>query len=220
MHNTVVILMIVVACVLCVLFGAANFASKTKILVETPLYASPNFNGEISLEKLLQNESVEIIGEEIRDAAGNGWYRIRYNSYAGYVPSGYVFFTPGNDDYNVIVSKVTATQMSEEICIYAYYDESSEVVGKLSDGEKVDIVLDQYDYGAFSKIVYNNGYYFIKTKNVTTGLTYNQKIALIIVAILIVILIVGCVMAVMLYKKKKRSVKPVDNNENEAKNRI
>lgn len=202
---------LIIVCFLCILLCAAAKADKTKILIETPLYASPDFDGDVSLEKLLRNETVEIIGEKI-NVNGTDWYQIRYTTYEGYVPAGYVFFTVGTDDYKVVVEKISASSMSEIINVYSYYDETSDVVGTLVDGEKVNVVLDQEDYGEFSKVVYNNGYYFVKKVNITTGLTYNQQIALIIVSVMIGLLVVGGVFGATVYRKKKKSAKPVSED--------
>lgn len=204
----VILLVVITAVVFCALFMGAAPASKSKILIETPLYKEPDFDSEKHLEKLPQNESVEILEEEVFDANGRGWLYVSYTAYKGYVPSGYVYYTTGNDDYNVIVAKATTSKMSEKINVYSYFDEKSEVVGTLVDGEKINLIDDGEDYGEFRKVVFGGGYYFIRSINVTTGMTLNQKVALIIIAVLVAFLIIGAVLGYTLYKRKKKNAKP------------
>lgn len=210
--------LILCICVVFCIFCGATKANVAKILIETPLFAEMDLSGEKVLDTVKQNETVEVVGEPLLDTNGTSWQKIRYNNhYEGYILSSYLYYTSKTDDYSVQVAKATGKSMTEEIKIYRHYDEESDVAGTVVDGEKINVVIgDKTDYGDFTKIVYKNEYCFIKTENVTTSLTYNQRIALYISLALIVLLIaVGTVIAVVITKRKREFLKKEKEREEE-----
>ena len=62
-------------------------------------------------------------------------------------------------------------------------------------------------YGEYLKVIYDGEYYFVKSENVTTGLTYNQKLALIISGGLIGGGLAVAFTVIVLVRKKRASVK-------------
>lgn len=203
----VTIIITVIAVVFCI-FNAAAPVSHTRILLTTSLYKEADFDSEIVLKDLKANETVEKIGDKVVGTDGKEWILIQYNGqYEGYVPNAYLYETAGTEDYDLIVVKVTGSTTTEEIPLYFYYDENSEIVGKLVDGEKLNLVKDDTSYGEFSKVVYDGKYCFVKTNNITTGLTHNQKLAVIISSALFALLLVTGVVAVLIIQKKKKEGK-------------
>ena len=197
----------IIAVVFCI-FSAASPVYATKILLNTPLYQEASFDSETVLKEIRTNETVEKIGDVVRDETGKEWIKVRYNErYEGYVPYGYLYQSAGTEDYDMQVVKVTGSSTSEKIPLYSYYDTNSEIVGELVDGEKLNLVLDDNSYGEFSRVIFDGKYCFVKTSNITTGLTYNQKLALIISVALFVLLLAAGVVAVVIIQKKKKSGK-------------
>ena len=81
----------------------------------------------------------------------------------------------------------------------------SETVGVdkyVHDGEKISVIDDGIDYGAFVLIEYDGERYFIYSDNVTTGLSYNQLIAVIIIAGVAGLIIVVSVVLMIIKRRK------------------
>ena len=205
-----IIVLLVVATVLpfAILASAAKPADSYKIILDTPLYAEADFSAETVLESIPKNEPVEIIGEAIKDGENREWIKIKYNGYyEGYVPYGYLYKSSVYDQYDMQVAKATGNASSSKINVYRFFDENSEIVTTLSDGDRINVVLDNGEYGKFSKIVYGDSYLFVKTENVTTGLTYNQRLAVIISGALILGLLIVGVVAVVIVHRRRRALK-------------
>lgn len=203
----IVTILFVVLAVFC-LFSASSPVFSYKILLDTPLYGDIGFDAEQVLKEIKRNETVDVIGEVTTDLEGREWVRIRYNAdYEGYVPYAYLYKSAGTEDFDMKVVKVTGKSTSEKVPLYSYYDEASEVVATLVDGEKLDLIVDGNSYGEFSKVVYNGKTCFVKTEKTTTGLTYNQRLALIISAALIAGLLFVGIAVVLVIRKKKREGK-------------
>lgn len=187
------------------IFSAATPIYYYRILLDSPLYADPDFESEKILNGIKRNEPVEVIGEPISGGNEKEWVKIRYNEeYEGYIPYSYLYKSAGNEDYDLQVVKATGKSTSEEIYLYSYYDETSDVIAKLVDGEKLDLIIDGKTYGEFSKVVYEGKTCFVKTEKITTGLTYNQRLALIISAALITgLCFVGIAVVLFIRSKKK-----------------
>ena len=95
--------------------------------------------------------------------------------------------------------------MGENINVYRSHDENSEIIGTLTDGQKVDVLVDyslSLDYGEFTRIIYEDEIGFIKTVNITTGITYDQKLAIILLSSIIGALIVTAVIILVIRKGK------------------
>ena len=196
--------------VFCLLSGAAATIDYTaKTIMDIPLYKEASYNSEKVLEIIKQNEPLDIVGETVIDENGVSWIKVVYNSYyEGYIPSAYLYLKPGAEDYDIIVVKATGKSMSDEIKIYRHYDENSEVVAVLHDGEKINLIEEQDEiYGDFRKVVYNGEFCFVKAENITTGLTYNQTLAVIISCGLVAIIICVVLLSVYVSRKKRGIIK-------------
>ncbi|MGN0768596.1 MAG: SH3 domain-containing protein [Christensenellales bacterium] len=191
----IAVILLVVFCVAAGGAGKPEAGYSVKTIIDTPLYSDASYESEVVLKRLNANETVEIIGEVIRDTDNVAWIKVRYNSYyEGYVPYGYLYSKAGEAEYDIQVVRATGKSTSEEIKVYRYHDENSDVIAVIRDGEKVNVIIEQeQDYGEFRKIVCNGEFGFVKAENLTAGLTYNQKLAVIIAAGL-----VGCLIAVVL----------------------
>ena len=194
-----------VAVFCCVLTSAFAPVTAAKLILDTPLYSDASFDSELVSEKIQQNETVTLIGDSIYDVNGNRWQKISIFDKEGYVLYNYIYFTKETIDYDVTISKVTATEMGERINVYRSYDENSEIIGTLTDGQKVDVLVDysiSFDYGEFTRIIYEDEVGFVKTVNITTGITYDQKLAIILLSSILGALIVTAIVILVIRKGK------------------
>ncbi len=202
----IAVILLVVFCVAAGGAASANYIVKT--IVKTPLYLDAAYDSDLVLEYINANETVEIIGETIKDADNVQWIKIKYNSfYEGFVPRGYLYSKAGEDEYDIQVVRATGKSSSEEIKVYRYHDENSEVIAIIRDGEKVNVIIEQeQDYGDFRKIVIGGDFGFVKAENLTAGLTHNQKLAVIIAAgVFAALVAVGVIVVINKKKRKKKN---------------
>ncbi len=195
----------IVAVFCCVIISAFAPVNTAKLILDTPLYSDASFDSEVVSEKIQQNETITIIGDSIYDVSGNRWQKISIYDKEGYVLYNYIYFTKETVDYDVTIAQVTATEMGEKINVYRSHDENSEIIGTLTDGQKVDVLVDyslSFDYGEFTRIIYEDEIGFIKTVNITTGITYDQKLAIILLSSIIGALIVTAVIILVIRKGK------------------
>ena len=184
---------------------------SARLIISTPLYKEADFNSEKILEEIQSNEIIEIREENFKNSKGELWQKIVYNNvYEGYIPYGYIYFSTNNIGYTVQVVKARSMHIGEKINVYSYYTNDSEIIHTFTDGEKINLVVEQSkDYGDFSKVIIlkdgKGEIGFVKTENITAGLSYNQTIAVILTGGLIAILIiVGITVAIVMRKKRKQ----------------
>ncbi len=182
-----------------------------KVIISVPLYRDADFQSEIILEEIKENEILELVGAEFKTADGEVWQKVKYNDiYEGYIPYSYIYFTTNNEGYTVQVVKAKSRYAGEKINAYKYYDDKSEIAYTFSDGEKVNIIVEQSkNYGGYSKIiVMNDGkaeFAFIKTENLTAGLSYNQLLAVIIASGFAALLIIAGIIATAVVRNKRKN---------------
>ena len=206
--TTVIIVITVIAVVFCCIAVAAKPVYVDKVLISTPLYTQPDFNSGTLFDEIKQGETVEILSEDEIVVDGKNWIKISYLGQEGYILSSYTYKSAGADDYDLQVVKATGKTSTEVINVYEYYSEDSKIVGTLVDGEKVNLVLgDKYgENDNFCKIIYDGEYRFVKAENITDGLTYNQRLAVIITVSLVSgLLVLGVVIVVLIQKKKRKA---------------
>lgn len=184
---------------------------SARLIISTPLYKEADFNSEKILEEIQSNEIIEIREENFKNSKGELWQKIVYNNvYEGYIPYGYIYFSTNNIGYTVQVVKARSMHIGEKINVYSYYTNDSEIIHTFTDGEKINLVVEQSkDYGDFSKVIIlkdgKGEIGFVKTENITAGLSYNQTIAIILTGGLVAILIiVGITVAIVMRKKRKQ----------------
>lgn len=195
-----VILAIVVASfILCAADFDDSFAYKA-VLPNTPIYASADTSSSV-VGTIPQNAIVKTVGDPIT-VDGITWQRISYTLLIGYVTSTALYKSYAIDDYNVLIAKVKASGMGKDVPIYSYFSESVGVDRYVHDGEKISVIDDGIEYGKFSLIEYDGERYFILSDNVTTGLSYNQLIAVIIIAGVAGLVIIVSII-IMLVRRRK-----------------
>ena len=206
-----IIIGIVFAVLVAFIASAYTFTEyNARLIIATPLYREADFNSDIVLEEIQGNEIIEIKEEKFKNSKGELWQKIVYNKiYEGYIPYGYIYFSTNNLGYTVQVVKAKSMHIGQKINVYSYYDNDSEIISILTDGEKINLVVEQSKtYGDFSKIIVlkdgKGEIGFVKTENITAGLSYNQTLAIILAGGLTAILIIVSITIVIVMRKKRK----------------
>lgn len=190
---------------LCVILCAAapvNTQVYKVILPATPMYEESQLNAKVMI-LLPQNATVTLVGESFM-YGDIEWQKISYTTYTGFVTARALYRSTKNENYNVEIAKAVSGKMGEDINLYATHSFSGEVVCTVNDGEQLRIICDGVDYGEFLFVEYNGDYYFAPAVNVTTGLSYNQLLAVIIASCSVGALIIVAVTVVVIRKKRIR----------------
>lgn len=193
---------ITVIAVFCTLCAAAPVNSYVKtVLPDTPLYAETSSESEI-LIKIPQNAVVEIVGEKILTGETE-WQKVKYTAFTGYVRNDAVYRSVANDNYMVTPVTVVSEKMGEDIGLYDTHTSDAVAVKTVHDGEKVRLISNGIDYGDYALIEYEGDFYFIRSSDITDGLSYNQKLAVIIAGCFVGALILVGIVTIAVRKNKK-----------------
>lgn len=167
----------------------------------------PNINlyQESSLESdvliaIPQNASVTAVGTAFYQGELL-WQEIEYIPYKGYVLYNNLYISLHDDVVSLKIVKATTLIMGKVINLYESHDVNAEKI-EVCDGTKLFMVNDGIDYGEFSKVKYLGNTYFVIKNNITTGLSYNQIIAVYIASSLCAIIVIS-VGTMIIYKKRK-----------------
>ncbi len=198
--TSAIITMIAVLCVLCAAAPVNSYVYKT-VLPDTPLYAETSLESEI-LIKIPQNAVIEIVGEKIFTGETE-WQKVTYTTFTGYVRNDAIYRSAANDNYTVKPVTAVSERMGEDIGLYDTHTADAVAVKTIHDGEKVRLISNGIDYGEFSLIEYDGDFYFIRSSDITDGLSYNQKLAVIIACCFVGALIFAGIVAIAIRKRKK-----------------
>ncbi|MCI5791589.1 MAG: hypothetical protein MR239_06880 [Clostridiales bacterium] len=195
-----IITVITVFCTLCAAAPVNSYVYKT-VLPDTPLYAETSSESEI-LIKIPQNAVVEIVGEKILTGETE-WQKVKYTAFTGYVRNDAVYRSVANDNYMVTPVTVVSEKMGEDIGLYDTHTSDAVAVKTVHDGEKVRLISNGIDYGDYALIEYEGDFYFIRSSDITDGLSYNQKLAVIIAGCFVGALILVGIITIAVRKNKK-----------------
>lgn len=195
-----IITVIAVFCTLCAAAPVNSYVYKT-VLPDTPLYAETSSESEI-LIKIPQNAVVEIVGEKILTGETE-WQKVKYTAFTGYVRNDAVYRSVANDNYMVTPVTVVSEKMGEDIGLYDTHTSDAVAVKTVHDGEKVRLISNGIDYGDYALIEYEGDFYFIRSSDITDGLSYNQQLAVIIAGCFVGALILVGIITIAVRKNKK-----------------
>lgn len=195
-----IITVIAVFCTLCAAAPVNSYVYKT-VLPDTPLYAETSSESEI-LIKIPQNAVVEIVGEKILTGETE-WQKVKYTAFTGYVRNDAVYRSVANDNYMITPVTVVSEKMGEDIGLYDTHTSDAVAVKTVHDGEKVRLISNGIDYGDYALIEYEGDFYFIRSSDITDGLSYNQKLAVIIAGCFVGALILVGIVTIAVRKNKK-----------------
>lgn len=201
----ILVAIVMTALFLCAAAPVKEYTYKV-ILPDTPLYAEADLNSEV-LIKIPQNVAVELDPDKPSFEAKNvTWQPVKYTNLEGYVVKEAIYASLKKDNYDVLLAKAKSKKMGESVLLYGTHSENFPSMITVHDGERLCIIQDGVVYGDddnFYKVEFNNEYYFVLKDNVTTGLSYNQTIGVIIVVCFAVV-IAAVILTVFLVRRKKR----------------
>ncbi len=178
---------------------AENNTTFKTIYPSTNLYTTSSLQSEV-LITIPQNVIVTVINEPFYQNEIL-WQEVDYEKYNGYVLYNNLYVSMQNDTYTIKIVKATSANMGKDILLYESHDTNSQSIA-ISDGTKLNLIVNDIDYGIFSKVEYEGKAYYVVTAEITNGLSYNQTLAVIIVSALCgVILIIALVIII---KRKNR----------------
>ena len=197
-------LIVVVSVLSCVLLCAAAPTHKYTykvVLPETSLYSEADIQSNV-LQKLPKDAIVELIDEPflIGDIE---WQKISYTNLTGFVASSSLYRSIKNDHFEVTRAKAKTTEMGVDIELFGTHSTDLPADKMIHDGESLRVINDGIDYGEFRLIEYDGAYYFIKAENITNGLSYNQKLAVIIASCSLGVFISSALIVVLVRKKSQ-----------------
>ncbi len=199
-----IILLLLFTSILCGASPIDKYQYKT-ILPDTPLYAESNEESTV-LIKIPQNAKVTLLGENFI-AGEKSWQKVLYTDLEGYLLTELLYPSIDNDNYTVRPMTVVSDSMGGEIPIYSSHTDINAPIKIVFDGEKVNLIEDGLDYGEYAKIEYEGEECFIFRKNITSGLSYNQRLAVIISSVFIGIAVVVAITIILLRKRIRRAEK-------------
>lgn len=193
------VISVLIVCALCVCgigtsVTVAYAETSARVLYSgTPL---TDENGAVIAE-LSADTVVEITGTETE--AG---YPVTAGEQSGYIRKEYLYFADnGIDELKVASVKVLADGVGRKVELKIAPSPDAESVAALSDGVRLDVTeCGSEDY---YRILNSDYPYYILKENVTTSLTRNQRVAVIIIAVAAVAAAVSFGM-IYLYRNRER----------------
>ncbi|NCA92639.1 hypothetical protein EOM82_05230 [bacterium] len=203
-HSIIICLIIVIlaVCTSASTPTSSNYLFKT-IHPNTSLYFDASLLSEVLID-IPQNAEVTVVGEPFYQGEIL-WQKVEYAPFSGYVLYNSIYKSIENEPYNVRIVKAVSKSMGQKISLYVAHDASSEKI-EVNDGTKLNLIITEVNYGDFQKVEYQSNTYYVLKDNITTGLSYNQLIAVILASALVVLLIATSLIIIMI-RKRKLSIK-------------
>lgn len=171
---------------------------------KTNLYTTASLQNNVVII-LPQNAFVTLIGEPFYQSELL-WQEINYEQYNGFVLYNNLYVSLRNDTYSMRIVKATSKAMGQEIALYVTHDITSEHI-TVCDGTKLNLIVTDIDYGNFSKVEYLGNTYYVISTEITSGLSYNQTIAVIISSALCGAVLIAVFLTVIIKKSKLSKIK-------------
>lgn len=208
---TVIFLTVAIITAALMLGAASPFEDYAyKAILDTPMHKEASLDSEVLIE-IPKNALMELIkdenGDEIIVTAGNTeWQFVKYTNMEGYVIRTAIYRSLKNEDYDVILAKAKSSKMGEKIVLYETHSVNTSETLEIYDGAKLRIIDNGIDYGEFYMVEYGGEYLYCLKTNVTTGLSYNQRLAVIITSCFIGAGILAFVIVVLIRRKKRMTI--------------
>lgn len=198
MKRAVFILLILVALSS---FYAPSFSLEEDLraVEDCPVYEEKNSAGEI-IYTLPKNQKVTVKATETVDSVT--WYKIETTAGDGYVEASRLYNYRPPVVYTYRAARASAQKAGDSI--YLYSEPGGEAVETVYDGASITVIEEQ---GEYSVILYQNKKYYIKSENVSAGLTYYQRTALIIGCVALAAVSLICILAYINKNKVSGKVK-------------
>ena len=112
------------------------------------------------------------------------YYKISCGDVVGYVKSIYVYFSGEKSSYEIFVARAYGKGIGESIKVYSAPDVKSSVIDEIIDGTTLNVAKAEKE--GFYVVIYDDGVGYVTDDCITTGLSYNQRVALAIGIICVV----------------------------------
>lgn len=159
-----------------------------------PVYADETL-ADVALE-LKQNQEVVVL--ETKEIDGKTYFKVTVNDITGYVNGNYIYTTGGAKEYVVKSMQIKADKVGNDVKVYATPSRDGKVIKEVSDGLSVDVIDTDTD---FYLVVFDDSTGYVYKDNVTSGLSLNQTIALIVGVVTVATIIV--ILVLLYYRKNK-----------------
>lgn len=196
------ILAIFILCAMHFALSGAASPESLRTVIPTPLCAEPSFSSAL-LTEIPQNEPVTPLGEPT--SGDPAWIRVECDGRTGYVPFAYLYPSSGVAECEFELMKVTCASSTAKVGVYAHRDLSGAPLALLGDGMKVGVSPDPLP-GGVRKVVAGDVSGYMPGANLTTGLTRNQRLAVIASCALVGVAIVFISSLAVASARKRRAL--------------
>lgn len=182
-------------------FAPAGRTKYRAILNDTPIYAEKSLSSEIIFE-VPGDAEVTFEGEKEFEG-GTWWIKARFGDVEGFMIFGDLYPSRRNRR-ETVKARASTDAMGKSVPLYPAPSADAEPTGRANDGETLLVTDDGVDYGGFSLAEYKGETYFVKDKNISYGLSFNQRLALIIFGVFSGAVISATIIVVVVRRRKKR----------------
>ncbi|MDR0697207.1 MAG: hypothetical protein LBF68_06750 [Christensenellaceae bacterium] len=168
---------------------------------ETNVYIEKNTES-IIVGTLAPNEEISVV--DITSTEDDTlWCTVNYLGLVYYVERDKLYEYRPSIIVKIYRMQTTVTKVGEDIMLYSGPGEY-DLLRTIKDGVLVEVLGTA---GSYTKIKYDQNTYYIKTKNITAGVTYYQRLAIIIslVSIFSVIIVLILISLIKKQSEKKKS---------------
>lgn len=166
---------------------------------DTVIYAAANENSA-KVGTVGVGDDVVVLGEEA------GFYRAEFAQIIGYIKKTDLYVYRVQTVYELKKAKVTVLKSGDKVNLYESPSAESNIVATVNDGKVLELLYREND--DFYRITHDGKIVYIAAENVTAGLSYYQRLALIIG--LIAFVTVGLTVLLVYYGKNHAAKKTAE----------
>lgn len=183
--SAAIVTVVITGILLVLLCCSAGAPTTTRALhPDTPIYADTDYSSA-KVFSIPQNAEVTRLGDIVVKSAVS-WQKVDYNGYIGYVNNACLYEHLGEMSYSFKTVKTRSKKMGEEINLYEANSTDSRVLYSLKDGIRLNSKITEIDYGKFYEVQYEGEKCFVEISYTTTGLSYNEVTAIIVICVTLV----------------------------------
>lgn len=180
----IIILIVMIISVASVSVTAFASASSQYVLHDGVNLYADNTLTTISKE-LNQNDQVEVL--ETLTIASKDYYKVKAGETIGYVDSNYVYSTREESCYQLYTAKAYGKKVGESINVYATPSDKATLLRQYMDGTVLTVTESEVE--GYHIVVMDEGIGYVKDENLTTSISYNERVAIAIALICVVAII-------------------------------
>ncbi|MBO7156034.1 MAG: hypothetical protein J6V83_01375 [Clostridia bacterium] len=182
-------LVVVIIITMLLSLNVVSMTAQAEGLTSYVLHDSVKVYSDLSLTAVVAtlDAHTEIEVLDAQKVEDEHYYKIAYGDILGYVKSIYVYFSGGETTYDIFVAKAYGKGIGDSIKVYLSDDVKSVVIDEIIDGTTINVAECESD--EFYIVIYEDGIGYVTQDSITTGLSYNQRVALAIGIICVVTVI-------------------------------